>query len=255
MQDVPGPAGAGQQRRPDHRGGVGAARSNHGGQQHVGDPAGAAAGPPRAQGQRGVAVVARSGCGRDPTGAAGGCIAGRGVRRRPGRSRPERGRRSRSSAARWGHGARAGLPAPPVAGVSWCGTRSGPSAGRAGRIDTGRARHVDDAPRRPRALGAGRSRFVVMVAAPTNPRALGVRRHRQWRESAGRSSSRVAVNTGGRRRVSAPPLRSRSCRLGRAAGRGIRVWLIQRGYPEARPVEGSPGSGLQVGPPGAMHCY
>jgi hypothetical protein len=42
-----------------------------------------------------------------------------------------------------------------------------------GRVDTGRARRVDDAPRRPRALGAGRSRFVVTVAAPTNPSGTG----------------------------------------------------------------------------------
>ena len=53
------------------------------------------------------------------------------------------------------------------------GTQSGPSARRAARVDTGRARHVDDAPRPPRALGAGRSRFVVMVAAPTNPSGTG----------------------------------------------------------------------------------
>ena len=167
---VPDPAGAGQQRRPDDRGRVGPARRGRGGQQHVGDPAGAAAGPPRPQRQRGVARGrARCGCGRDPTGAAGGCIPGRPGCRRPGRSRPERGRRSRSSRHGGGTAHEHGLPAPPVGGVSWCGSRSGPSAGRAGRVDTGRARHVDDAPRPPCCARAGRSGFVVMVAAPTNP--------------------------------------------------------------------------------------
>jgi len=64
---VPGPAGAGQQRRPDHRGRVGPAQRGRSGQQHVGDPAGAAASPPRPQGQPGGAVVAhRAGAGVTP---------------------------------------------------------------------------------------------------------------------------------------------------------------------------------------------
>jgi hypothetical protein len=68
---VPGPAGAGQQRRPDDRGGVGPARSNHGGQQHVGDTARAAADPPPAAPACCRHGRAPCGCGRDPTGAAG----------------------------------------------------------------------------------------------------------------------------------------------------------------------------------------
>ena len=138
---VPGPAGAGQQRRPDHRGGVGPARGEYGGQQHVGDPAGAAAGPPRPQGQRGVAVVAHgAGAGVTP-----------GVQRAGAFRAGERaggqvglglagGRRSRI-AARWGHGARA-VPSTTGGGgqLVWQPIRPVGRTGGPGRHRSGSAR-------------------------------------------------------------------------------------------------------------------
>ena len=164
---------------------VSARRSGgRGGQQHVGDPAGAAAGPPRPQGQRGGAVVAHgAGAGVTPRAAAGGRIPGRRARRRPGRSRPERGRRSRSSRHGGGTAHEHGLPAPPAGGVSWCGSRSGPSAGRAGRVDTGRAATSTTRRRPPCALGLERAGSSSWWRRRRTPRAPVVRRHRQWRGS------------------------------------------------------------------------
>ena len=87
---------------------------------------------------------------------------------RPRRRRPLFGNHDLGPVRRLDH-----APGDARTGTKCCGTQSGPSARRAARVDTGRARHVDDAPRPPRALGAGRSRFVVMVAAPTNPSGTG----------------------------------------------------------------------------------
>ena len=113
-----------------------------GGQQHVGDPAGAAAGPPRSQGHRGGAVVAHG--------------AGAGVT--PGLQRAGASRAGQVAGGQVGLGP-AGVgdadhrvavgarrtsvvyQAPRPVGVSWCGTDpAGRRAGRVARVGSGSPR-------------------------------------------------------------------------------------------------------------------
>jgi hypothetical protein len=105
------------------RRGVGPPRRHQGGQQqHVGDPAGRAAGLTGPQGHRGRAAVADSAAaGRAPTAEAVPRSLGRPGCRRPGRSRPVSGRRHGSSARGGGTAHERGLPPRPPVGANSCG--------------------------------------------------------------------------------------------------------------------------------------
>jgi hypothetical protein len=129
----------------------------------------------RGNGPAGVAAPRRScrgrarcGPGRAPRAAADRCTTGRSASHRRGRSRPDGGRRRRSSGRGEGTAHERGLPGPRRPGVSWCGPH--PAAlRRANRVaQVGWARHVDDLRRGAGVRDAGTGLFIVTVAAPTN---------------------------------------------------------------------------------------
>ena len=160
--------------------------------------AGAAAGPP--WGRRVTVVVPRSrrcGCGRVPRAVAGLRSPGRPGCQRPGRPRPGPGRRCRSSGRGRGTAHECGLPGCRLVGANWCGTgradRRSPAvlAASGGPATMTTTDEVGTALTLQRACSSSRWRRRSTPHAPV------VRRHRQWRQTAGRSSSRAAVNTPG----------------------------------------------------------